>query len=1140
MGSPVTSDTNNNNNNNNNSNNYSKSVTGSDNDTFKSIVNDNNDTRLKTLSTQLMNKSEIADQNINLVNQNPIQLKKSDEIRQNIETEDNNNSKNNNDDDENNNHKNNYKHNDKNNDKNNDMHINNLKVSVNQNQNQNQNLDRDLTNNNVSHTHLNYNDNNKINDNDDSNNIYNNILVEDDDGDNDDDDEYESDSQFDEDQESTASTPSATKSFSPNNEPQMISIQQTSSTDLPKRRMIACKRCHSLKVKCVPIDPNVEFGSCKRCFKKKMACEYKIATKRKKSVPLTKSMKLKLKNDEIKKLRDELMKKDKLIKLLRGFTDDEEEQMSIDLTPQERLKVYCQEIKELENISKEPTTLLSSTQLTPQALSTNSSQFICNSERRVQISEAQLPSLDIIGNNLLSYSECSRLLNIFVTKIHARFPFVDLPKNLSLDYLNKNEPLLLIIMIYIATVADIEPSTVSVESQLQLECLIAKSISLEILLIGNKNFQLLKNTLLYSFWYIPPELFHHRRYHMFASLCVSMAHDLGINGRPYFFYNKGDGSVRKTSITHDDKNLELKALVLVVYTLYMSISLFLKRIIFLQWSDFLEESCIILENSNLRSHKLIVMYARINHLMELIHNNIHKTSEQMTVIELSTNKNKLQIAAYLNDLNNLKQKISNNFSESLSDYNSLMAYIYSVQAYLYEPAIQTLIKSKENITKEYKNVFFSTLSQICDSCLLSLKHFSELTIDEMTVNPLFHTSRILYTSGMLLRIRYLSLTIPKNRKASIFTEECISTIKILTDKIDETAKIYPKNHFIKKIRIVLGLFVHTCLSQWYVSYKNLFNEIKKHAPLFVDPMLSNKNNNNSVTLSANNNLNDLKRRKLNNNSFKPWMNGSNTDVNPQSIGMTGMLPSINSDSLGNRYNTIARPLNAMESRTPSYSIAQSPPTPILQIDGSTTSSNADENNIGTNSANDNYSPIVRFLPSLGNGNINNVLLRKDSSGQFTTRFPLQNNISLLQNFNPAPINTPGNINQLNTTEVTNSTNSAQMVAPNIPNIPGVRPLNNNPKNSNLPLNPNGMGTNNNTDNWEFQYMAFNDEFWSDLFFGDGEGNMIGSNTGSNRGSLSASMFNPVEMGYNIDAATNNINNNNHNNNHNLNNSNNSM
>lgn len=49
-----------------------------------------------------------------------------------------------------------------------------------------------------------------------------------------------------------------------------------------RRRAVACKSCHTLKVKCIPSDPNDLSSPCVRCIKTKRICEIDVNHTRKK------------------------------------------------------------------------------------------------------------------------------------------------------------------------------------------------------------------------------------------------------------------------------------------------------------------------------------------------------------------------------------------------------------------------------------------------------------------------------------------------------------------------------------------------------------------------------------------------------------------------------------------------------------------------------------------------------------------------------------------------------------------------------------------------------------------------------------------------------------------------------------------
>lgn len=59
----------------------------------------------------------------------------------------------------------------------------------------------------------------------------------------------------------------------------------SNTTAKPRRRAVACKSCHSLKVKCIPSDPNDLTSPCVRCIKTRRVCEIDTNHTRKKRKP---------------------------------------------------------------------------------------------------------------------------------------------------------------------------------------------------------------------------------------------------------------------------------------------------------------------------------------------------------------------------------------------------------------------------------------------------------------------------------------------------------------------------------------------------------------------------------------------------------------------------------------------------------------------------------------------------------------------------------------------------------------------------------------------------------------------------------------------------------------------------------------
>lgn len=612
------------------------------------------------------------------------------------------------------------------------------------------------------------------------------------------------------------------KGSSNSNSPYMDSPPQKES----RRLVPACKRCHSLKVRCIPVEPDVHFGLCKRCQKSGSDCQYDLTNtkKRKPGQQLTVSKKLRMKSQEIEELKQRIIDQDRMIRNLRGMQSSSENKVSVvTLTSTEKLLKYGEEIDDLKNVLN--------------ACDVQSrNDFVHVSEERTVLSEQfiEYKKHNIINEGLLTIDECQRLIDVFSKQILPRYPFIEIPNDLSVMNLMRTDYLLFLIIVYIGLSADEESNSVPISTHLQLESLISRSLSVEILSVGNKNLSLLRSLLLYCIWYPSPELFHHRRYHLFTLLCASMANDLGLTGRPYLFFNREDDTFQRIN-SEVEQPYEIKSIILVIYIVMGSISLFLRRRVLFQWTEYMGQCCLLLEQSDNRNYQLIGLYARLNYVLEKIYVNVHSTSEQLTVLELSSTNNRMLIQEYQNQLNAIKQTINSAFDENNSDFHSLMSYLYSAQAYLYEPGIQALIRSKGQLTEEHQNIIYNTLSQLCESCFLTVEHFLELSDEAITSNPLFHTSRIIYTSEMLLKIRHLSLTMIGSNKWGIFTDGALELISKLIKRMESTIGKYPRNHFLKKAKIVLGLFTQTCLNQWYSSYRDLSTDIKQRDLGFVDP-----------------------------------------------------------------------------------------------------------------------------------------------------------------------------------------------------------------------------------------------------------------------------------------------------------------
>ncbi|OWB54945.1 binding protein [[Candida] boidinii] len=677
--------------------------------------------------------------------------------------------------------------------------------------------------------------------------------------------------------------------------------QDKQNKEMTKRRAVACKACHSLKVKCVPVDENVKFGPCQRCTKAKRFCQFDLTNTRKrknsKLKPTNKIQELEL---QIQELKDKLMKQEHInieqINQLKkqqmpqnqnhNTFNDGSSQTTISVGPmtpgiaQENsrnggssLSGSVSSQKQPKATSRQPISndkaigdhrdaemseaswesSVSSPQLSEEEmmrqlqirkfkkeiqwlddmqhdkLISETSAVVAVADRRTKMLADRLnpDNYDVIAKGWLTKEQCQEMINKFVFRMWKWYPFIDLDLNsLTVDSLKQKQPILLLTILFISTMLETSTSEEALDLQLKLEILTFDTLSGEILSVGNKSLELLRCLILICVWYNSPELFHHRRYHLLTSLCVSMVHDLGLSGRPYFFYNKEEGTVKKAAILENPQNLESKALILVVYLSSVSIALFLRRRIPVQFTDYSLQCCIDLENSGIEKFQRIALYARLNNLLEKTHYAVHSPSDILTLSELSSNRYRYVSNILQSQLDAMKQTIKLLSKHNKKDFDNLMAYYYSIQAYLHEPALHRFF-TEESITSdpniELPSHLAENVEKCSTSCFLALTHFAQLAKDDIAVMPLFYSSRIMYSAGILLRLRYLCISVPAMTKYEFITNETMASIRKLNELIYASSLAFPRNNFLGKMRLVLSLFAQTYSTQCKVSLQNLLN-----------------------------------------------------------------------------------------------------------------------------------------------------------------------------------------------------------------------------------------------------------------------------------------------------------------------------
>lgn len=664
--------------------------------------------------------------------------------------------------------------------------------------------------------------------------------------------------------------------------------QKSRSPDKDKRnsrRSVACKSCHSLKVKCTPSDPNNPSGPCIRCLNSKRRCEIDLnqPRKRRRKAEILEARALaasgsKPENNHVPSHTRELSMghNDNYAHNDNSYAhsdanyahsdatydnneNDMDHEMDNDLEENEydsgnpSTKSFTPlEPSELQNspqTSSDPNELIRhltnqvqslksqlsffqnhNSRLTDspryiskkdlehelKILSRNSASDFMNLSSDLRRSAADRASLingtnervDILSRNIISVEEAEFRLSLYRDKIYPTFPYIDIDFNLLAPEVARQGPYLFNAIMSVSSIL-IPDGDQEVSHVIDIET--TKHLMTQVFIAGTKNEELLKTLVLLNFWYNTPELVKQRRFHLLNALGISMLHDLGIVAKGP---NTSDGKEESNNdietakgdsgnlINNDFTNIQQRKLVMLLYVSTVSICIILRRSIYVKWTPYVEECCKFLEETQDLKLLHLVLFSRLSHELEKIHNIIH--SSENTIDNSSATK--YIVREFQKKLDMIRSRITEN-------QHGLLAFYYSIEAYLHEPMLTEVAGIDEYGQVFFKEEALRSISRCTSCCLQCLEEFAILGSETIATAPLVYTSRIIYTAGILLRLRYLILSFPLFIEKELVPPSAITEVQNTNLVFIKASKSYPFNYALKKTSLMLQLFIQTYANQ---------------------------------------------------------------------------------------------------------------------------------------------------------------------------------------------------------------------------------------------------------------------------------------------------------------------------------------
>lgn len=575
-------------------------------------------------------------------------------------------------------------------------------------------------------------------------------------------------------------------------------IDNKNETQLNRiRRLKACKHCHSLKVRCTPVDKNDPYSPCVRCINANKVCEIdsvELRKKRKRS-PRQELELVCLLKEQIADLKKQLKEQSSKPSPQNGQPLSQLPSQNTHInSPLSNASDMSSPLYITRNDLEKELATLSEVDFSLKDISDHLRTF---TDLRQQMLY-QDKKVDVVSLNIITKEQAAHRLHLYNSVLYRQHPFVHVSPDLTVEDLMRDCPFLLnAIMAATSTICTDQTH----EVVFALENQATSAVINELLVSGTKSVELIKCLIILSVWYNTPECFRLRRYHIFTNIAMIILHDLGITKKPAFEEKYKD---KAELIEVEDPDPEYCVMILSLYICTVSFCFILRRSIHVKWTAYVEQCCTKLEKSGSEEYKTLAHLLRLSHELDRVYNLVHSTD----AIGGKGRISKYAFSELLSGLEVLKLQIRPD------DYATL-AYYNSVEAFLHQPLFEDLriSSSGQNAKQSLSLQTLDAIGHCTESCLLALGEFNKLSDESIACISLIHFSRVIYTAGILLRLRYFILSSPSQVEKELVPRHAVFTILTLNKRLLEASKKYPSNYFIKKMMLILLLFINTYVTQ---------------------------------------------------------------------------------------------------------------------------------------------------------------------------------------------------------------------------------------------------------------------------------------------------------------------------------------
>lgn len=499
---------------------------------------------------------------------------------------------------------------------------------------------------------------------------------------------------------------------------------------------------------------------------------------------------------------------------------------------------------------------------------------------------------DPVSAGIITREEAQLRLERFSADItfFAGLSFINFSNNTDVDIMRAQKPLLFAVVMSCSTVLMRADETTQMTS-MRLDTFLLKMLISNIFKRRVDAVQLVQSLLILCLWYNFLEWPSRSKYHFFNYVCCVVSKE---------FHNSNANPGRVFNLLPDREpnphhSLEVNRLILLVYITSLNVCIFLRQPIHTPYNSYIhsayqqavKDASMPITDVHKEDSVVLPIFTTLCHVLEDIHRKLHEVTNADELYQYDTEK---LVANFHSTLDELYLQIpANRFR--------VIAYFFSIKAYLYQFVLEDYIKKNvdylkvgnplpENISKVFSDCF--------DCCVLCLENFIKLDSKLIASLPLFHSSRMVYTVGLiLLKIRYKVVTAASFHHLLHKTDNAVSLVKQVAEALEACSRIYPYNYPLYKLQYVIALFCQTYAKRVIEASERQANNSEAAVNIQFNTQLLKKEHDNSANGNANNETSisqevpaSINKILSRNNSNPVSGEESNTPINNSDSGLS--------------------------------------------------------------------------------------------------------------------------------------------------------------------------------------------------------------------------------------------------------------